>query len=782
MSGVYAGSYNTALTLSTSVTNVTITGTVDAAAATAEELFGRFTISTAVYGPAGAGFTVENLGLLTSGESSPYDFGIVLAGTGRVENDASIVDSSGIGIFGTTGYAMNSGLILTSFNSTIVNPEVGIYLAGAGTVINAGTVIASLDGVYMGKAGALAGLVNNAATGTISGNIGVALYTPGTVLNAGTVLGGSTGVFIYGEGGTILNTGSIIGVGAGTPASAAGIFLEGSDVIVNGASNATDALISGTGNGFGIEMTPPFGVPLVCIGTVVNYGTIRGGGNPGIELESGTVVNGTVLDPAALATGVEIVGNNAVVDNDGTIDGNGLIGPALEDFGSGIVLNGATNDTAALIESTAVNNVLLGRNETLTNDGTIAGGSINGIYAQSGLFSNAASGVVIGGNIAVHVACFGAETVTNAGLIQGTIGLAAVANYSYSDVFSNSGTIASILGNAGTAVAFAKGNDLLIDDPGGVFIGTVSGGTGENTLALAAGLGSITGIGAQFVQFGSIMFDAGATWFAEGDVAGLAAGQAIGGFAAGDTIVLDAFTIASFSYVTGVGLEISDGMTTQTVDIEGGFATGSFAVTPVAQGTKIVLLNDMPCFAAGTRLLGVRGEIAVENVRVGDRLVTVRAGGPAERRVVWTGRRHVVVARHADPSAVRPIRIRAGALAPGVPERDLLLSPRHALYLDGVLVEAASLVNGRTIFADTTIREITYHHVELDSHDIVLAEGCAAESYLDTGTRQDFEGEASGGHAGVAGAAARCAPLVLASDAPAAVRRRLGAAAHPIHA
>ncbi len=78
----------------------------------------------------------------------------------------------------------------------------------------------------------------------------------------------------------------------------------------------------------------------------------------------------------------------------------------------------------------------------------------------------------------------------------------------------------------------------------------------------------------------------------------------------------------------------------------------------------------------------------------------------------------------------------------------------------------ASLVNGRTIFADFNIHEITYHHVELDAHDIVLAEGCAAESYLDTGTKQDFEGEVTALHPVFTAAGGKtCVPLILTGEA-----------------
>jgi hypothetical protein len=718
MSGVYSGSYNSALTLSAAITNVTISGTVNAAVTTAETSHFGFTLSTAVYGPAGASFTVDNAGLLTSAEASPYDFGIVLAAPGSVSNSGSILDSSGIGIFGTTGYASNSGLIFSSFNSAIVNPEPGIFLAGAGTALNSGTIIASSNGVYMGKAGTLAGFVSNAATGTITGNFGVYLYTPGTVINAGTIFDGFAGVFIYGEGGYIQNTGAIIGTGAALD----GLFLEGSDFVVNGASNATGAMISGSG-GFGIDLIKPFGSALAAIGTVVNYGTIRGGSNSGIGLAAGTVINGTALDTLALVTGIVDPGANALISNFGTINGNGQTGPALEDYGTGIVLNGATNDTAALIESTAVNNISLGKHQTLINYGTISGGSINGIYAQSGTISNAATGVIIGGKWGAHVAGYGAETVTNAGLIEGTIGLAAVAQYSYNDVFSNSGTIASILGNVGTAIAFAKGNDLLVDDPGSVFIGTVSGGAGKNTLELAAGLGSITGIGAQFIQFGSITFDAGGTWIAEGDAAGLAAGQTISGFALGDTIILDGFTETSFSYVSGAGLEIFDGTTTDTLDITGSFSTDSFSVTPVVEGTEILL-----CYLRGTRILTPAGEVPVEDLRIGDPVVT-RFGGA--QKIKWIGRQSFAPVFLRNNRTKKPVRIAAGALAPDVPKRDLYVSPGHSMLLGGILVLAEALVNGVTVTQDWDGTDIHYYQLEFETHDCVLAEGAWSESFAD---------------------------------------------------
>jgi hypothetical protein len=123
------------------------------------------------------------------------------------------------------------------------------------------------------------------------------------------------------------------------------------------------------------------------------------------------------------------------------------------------------------------------------------------------------------------------------------------------------------------------------------------------------------------------------------------------------------------------------------------------------------------------------------------------------------------------------VRVRKGAFGPGLPRRDVLLSPDHAVHVDGVLIPVRYLVNGASI-AVAPRRHVTYRHVELPTHDVVLAEGLPAESYLDTGNRAAFE---NGGttvmlHADFARGvweAEACATLVLDGEPVEAVRRRL---------
>ena len=141
------------------------------------------------------------------------------------------------------------------------------------------------------------------------------------------------------------------------------------------------------------------------------------------------------------------------------------------------------------------------------------------------------------------------------------------------------------------------------------------------------------------------------------------------------------------------------------------------------------------CFATGTRLLAEGGARAVETLRAGERLATASGRLAAIR---WVGFRRLDLRRHASPHDVMPVRVSAGALGEGLPLADLVLSPDHAVMIDGALVPVRYLVNGTSIRQETR-GQVTYWHVELDRHDVVLAEGAACESYLDTGNRGAFE-------------------------------------------
>jgi len=185
----------------------------------------------------------------------------------------------------------------------------------------------------------------------------------------------------------------------------------------------------------------------------------------------------------------------------------------------------------------------------------------------------------------------------------------------------------------------------------------------------------------------------------------------------------------------------------------------------------------IPCFAAGTRIATPAGDRAVECLTPGDRVVTAD-GTP--RRIRWIGHRDIDLRGHPTPNLARPIRMCAGALANGVPARDLRVSPDHALLLGNVLVQAKDIVDGVLITQDHTCTAVTYYHVELESHDILLAEGAPAESFLDTGHRGLFANADDPvtlhpDLMNVTRARSGCAELVTDGPRLAAVRRQLAA-------
>jgi collagen type I/II/III/V/XI/XXIV/XXVII alpha len=126
----------------------------------------------------------------------------------------------------------------------------------------------------------------------------------------------------------------------------------------------------------------------------------------------------------------------------------------------------------------------------------------------------------------------------------------------------------------------------------------------------------------------------------------------------------------------------------------------------------------------------------VETPRIGDIALT-HDGEPEQ--IIWIGHGTIDCARHPKSETVWPVRIAAGAFGPGLPARDMFLSPDHAAFVDGVLVPAKLLINGATI---TRVKRasVTYHHIELSRHAVILAERLTVESYLDTGDRARFAG------------------------------------------
>ncbi len=309
-------------------------------------------------------------------------------------------------------------------------------------------------------------------------------------------------------------------------------------------------------------------------------------------------------------------------------------------------------------------------------------------------------------------------------------------------LFGNGNLIASgaVMNNVGGTV---EANGGLLTFQGALVGGQVavdSGATLELSSGWFGGRGAIP-----------VSFDAGSDLL-QIDVADNAGtfsnvgSVAVNSFVYGDTIVVHGSVVGGGVF-PGFDSIANDGTTLAFV--EGGETLGTLGF---AGGTSHVVLsqdsnNDeiitAACFAAGTRILTARGDVAVEALRLGDMVPTLRGGGSGTVR--WLGFRNIDCRWHARPQEVWPIRVQAGAFGFEVPRRDLWLSRDHAVYVGGdgedaapgVLIPVRYLVNGASI-AQVEFSTIAYWHVELDRHDIILAEGLAAESYLDTGNRSAF--------------------------------------------
>ena len=219
------------------------------------------------------------------------------------------------------------------------------------------------------------------------------------------------------------------------------------------------------------------------------------------------------------------------------------------------------------------------------------------------------------------------------------------------------------------------------------------------------------------------------------------------------------FTTWSISDDPGIGTATIDGTTgewTYVVDPaefdaldNGEIVSDTFEVTLTAfafppggginNQTETLLVTvtvEGVCFCAGTLIETPLGAIAVQNLNVKDMVTTVDHGPQPIR---WIESSTVSAQDLNENAALRPVRIAAGALGAGVPQRDLYVSQQHRILMAGpavellfgeaeVLVPAKSLTNWPGIEIVASATPVEYFHILLDRHEVLLAEGAKAES------------------------------------------------------
>jgi len=363
----------------------------------------------------------------------------------------------------------------------------------------------------------------------------------------------------------------------------------------------------------------------------------------------------------------------------------------------------------------------------------LAGGSAVSATVESG-----GREVVAGGSAtATKIQNGGSAYVAFGGLLSGAVVLAGGSDSIAASGLASYTTLsggAEVVSDDGVALdtTISAGGAQRVQSGGRVFDATVDAG-GTETIS-SDGLASDTTIagGSAVVLAGGAI--TGFVDFAGSGTLGLHGTQlpetTISGFGSGD--VIDLYDVAltssgpaTYDATTGA-LTINEGPGyTLFFDASQDFTGDVFsAFTDGHGGTEITVT----CFCAGTRIATPDGETAVEDLRVGD---PVRLADGRALPVRWLGVQ-TVSRRFADPLRVLPIRIATGALDGHLPRRDLRVSPGHALLLDGVLVQAGVLAGFPGIARDHAMPEVfRYYHVELDEHALLLADGVAAESYLD---------------------------------------------------
>ena len=451
--------------------------------------------------------------------------------------------------------------------------------------------------------------------------------------------------------------------------------------------------------------------------------------------------------------------NNVAIQ--GTLDLSG-IGAALTSTGGLLVVN-PTAGSRGIINITGDQAVFtVASSETLSDVALALGGTP--LAAPTTPEIVVGSGATLTINSASTVSLPGNATISGPGSLVLSAGL----------------SVASV--SNGSTLGFqtaATENDTTLDAGSGT-INVTGALTGSGTITAGAP-GGIIDLASTAAASQTIALTAGDTLILEGSSPANpnAVAALITGLAANTIDLTNVGFSANLvgSVASGGVLTITDSGTTEAVfntDIADGTSV-TFSADAASTGTDV----NVACFCPGTAIRTPGGEVAVERLAISDMVVT--ASGMTER-VRWIGRRSYAGRFARGNKAVLPIRISAGALADGVPCRDLWLSPKHALLLDGVLIPAEVLVNGRSIVQAGEVDSVEYFHVELDRHDALLAEGAAAESFVDDNSRGMFHNAHE--HAALypdarPAPALYCAPRLVDGEQVEAVRRRLTRRADP---
>lgn len=197
----------------------------------------------------------------------------------------------------------------------------------------------------------------------------------------------------------------------------------------------------------------------------------------------------------------------------------------------------------------------------------------------------------------------------------------------------------------------------------------------------------------------------------------------------------------TFAYLTAANDGVDDAVN-RIVILSGSVSTGQWINNiNLIDGNSNIPYTTIPstiiCFTPGCLITTPLGQVPVEDLEIGDLVITADNGLQAIR---WVGRKRMTGARMMAYPELRPVRIRKGAFGNGLPDRDMWVSPQHRMLVRSeqnqlhygeseILVPAKALLNDLSITVDHNIRTTEYIHILFDNHEIIFANGAATESF-----------------------------------------------------
>jgi hypothetical protein len=468
---------------------------------------------------------------------------------------------------------------------------------------------------------------------------------------------------------------------------------------------------------------------------------IEGAGSPTLSVNSHTLTVGdggiTLITGAITIAGGAISSGAAVFLASGTsISGSGTLYTAHRYFGSGTLQ--AVGGTLDVI-GTIAKGIVLAVDTTAAAELNVEGKATS---AEPVSLTSSNQTLEIAGGLKINPReiVSGGTVQLDGGLLIDPKGIAlksgALTGYG---VVVTGDTAAKGLHGGGTVTA--SGGVLIID-------AEVDHGSAAGAFDIANGPGSdlafLRDVGTHHIHptvtfngdAGTLDLTALGQWSSRSDTPFHAT---VTGFQAGDSIVVDGESGDKVVYHAADNdlLVRSSGATEEVIKLSGTYSAGEFQLSN--SGSIDTISTNAPCYCRGSLIRTDKGEVPVENLTIDDKVITMSG---VARPIKWIGRRSYGGRFVMGRKDILPICIKAGALDDNMPRRDLWISPHHAMYLEGVLIEAKDLVNGVSIVQAERVKKVEYFHIELNSHDVIIAEGALSESFIDDDSRGMFHNAA----------------------------------------